>query len=179
MLCSSSCRTPTPTSPLKYSLSTPRKKSPIKRKSGSSLSGPVSQKLDFSDNLETNCDSNEIPLKYNDWIQFRDECEQKLLKFIENTYREIWKSDWKKMLELDVNNTNFKDIIRVLRKEWNSNFSDIFNRDKSIKALIDRIHSNSRSNANYHLIYKDLKQFVDLVQQKQLKSNLKNNLNTF
>ena len=156
-----------PTSPLKsFQTLIQRQKSPNKRKSIESPSVRTPQKTDLCNNL-VKSSANDCPLKFDDWIRFKYECEQKLLKFTEYVYREIWGKDWKKMLELDVNNTNLKEIIRVMKKEWFSNFSDHFNRDKAIKALVESIHTNLvKSGTNYHIYYKDLSQFVDLIERK-------------
>ncbi|CAG2176417.1 unnamed protein product [Oppiella nova] len=103
----------------------------------------------------------DCPLKYDDWIRYRDECQIQLLAFVERIYKDIWDKDWQQMLDIDVNNASLKDIIRLIRKEWFANFSDRFNRDPSVKELIDRLHTNaSKSDANYHIFYSHLKNFV-------------------
>ena len=141
-------------------------KSPTK-KTSRSLSRSLSETSSLSNNSSEEIPA-KSPLKFDDWIRFKEECEQSLVKFVEYVYRDTWDKDWKQMLEIDINNTNLKELVRLIRKEWLGVFSDHFDRDKSVKQLVDSLHKSlHKSQTNYHLFYNDLRKIIELIKQKQ------------
>ncbi len=145
-------------SPIKSSTS---KSSPLKKKISVKHNSPKSAKT------KTNIYKKKSPVKYEEWIRYRYECEQLLMKFIIKVYQNIWQNEWKLMLEINTENASLKDMIRLIRKEWFSSFSDIFDRNSDIKLLVDNLHLNLKNETNYQLLINDLKQLINILEESK------------
>ena len=145
-------------SPIKCSTS---KSSTLKKKISVKHNSPKSPKT------KSNICKKKSPVKYDEWIHYRYECEQLLMKFIIQVYQNIWQNEWKLMLEINTENATLKDMIRLIRKEWFSNFSDIFNRNPDIKLLIDNLHSKLQNGTNHQLLINDLKQLMNILEESK------------
>ncbi len=145
-------------SPIKSSTS---KSSPLKKKISVKHNSPKSAKT------KTNICKKKSPVKYEEWIRYRYECEQLLMKFIIKVYQNIWQNEWKLMLEINTENASLKDMIRLIRKEWFSSFSDIFDRNSDIKLLVDNLHLNLKNETNYQLLINDLKQLINILEESK------------
>ncbi|RWS08079.1 hypothetical protein B4U79_17812 [Dinothrombium tinctorium] len=80
-------------------------------------------------------------LKLNgDWLSVKYEAEKVLLKFIETSLKEVYGDQlWDKMFDINIENASLFDILRLLDKGWIGVFSDYFERDKSVKDLVEEL----------------------------------------
>jgi hypothetical protein len=103
-------------------------------------------------------------------IKYKYRCEHKLIEFIKQQYLRIWgETDWKLMLEINVDSATLRDMIRLLHKQW-FNFSDYFERSITVKTLIDKLHirlcEESRVNINHNELYYDLKSLMSEISSR-------------